>query len=156
MKDVVRECHVNPAFKNKHKLSKASRSYEFADTMLPLQSKYSTDGSTARGFSFANLTSWANTKAIIANAGPDGVTYRDFFPFDVEELRSHVGIYVLQGLSPSPRVEYKFHRQIYDPVNGNDYVYQSTGKKRAITHHYYRQQIGFVNYIIGVGRPIVK
>ena len=33
------------------------------------------------------------------------------------------GIYVLQGLSPSPRVEYKFHRQIDDPVNGNDYVY---------------------------------
>ena len=33
------------------------------------------------------------------------------------------GIYVLQGLSPSPRVEYKFHRLIDDPVNGNDYVY---------------------------------
>ena len=58
MKDVVREKgHVNPAFKTKHKLSKSSRSYEFADTMLPLQSKYSPDGSTARGFSFANLTS---------------------------------------------------------------------------------------------------
>ena len=130
MKDVVRENgHVNPAFKTKHKLSKSSRSYEFADTMLPLQSKYSPDGSTARGFSFANLTSWTNTKAILANAGPNGITYRDFVPFDVEELRSHFGIYVLQGLSPSPRVEYKFRRQIEDPVNGNDYVYQSTGKK---------------------------
>ena len=128
--EVVREKgYVHPVFKKKHNLSKLSRSYEFADAFLPRKSKYSDHPGRPGSFSFANLTSWTNTKAVLANAGENGTTYPDFVPFDVDELRSHVGLYVLQGLSPSPRIEYKFKRQCDDPVNGNDYVWQAMGKK---------------------------
>ena len=69
-----------------------------------------------------NLMSWTNSKAMLANTGENGITYKDFTPFNADELRCHVGIYVLQGLSLSPRVEYKFNCQCDDPVNGNDYI----------------------------------
>ena len=106
-----------------------SRCYNFADAMVPPVSKYNSNGGKAGGFSFAQLTSWLNSKAMLANAGAGGVCYPDFVPFNVDETRCHVRIYVLQGLSPSPQVSYKFHRQCDDPVNGNDYVFQSTDQK---------------------------
>ena len=101
----------------------------FADVMLPRVSKYNSNGGKPGGFLFAHLTTWLNSKAMLANAGPSGVCYPDFVPFEVDETRYHVGIYVLQGCSPSPHVSYKFRQQRDDPVNGNNYVFQSTDKK---------------------------
>ena len=136
---------VNPVFIKKHKLSKMSRPHEFADAFIPFKSKYSSYENTAGGFSFLNLTKWTNTKAMNADAGKDGSTYKDFVPFSVRELRSHFGLYVLQGLSPSPRVEYKFKPQTADPVNGNDYVYQSFGQKmnRERRHKHFKAFLSF-------------
>ena len=74
-------------------------------------------------FLFAHLTMWLNNKAMLANAGAGGVCYPEFVPFNVNKTRCHVSIYVLQGLSLSPQVSYKFHQQRDDPVNGNDCVF---------------------------------
>ena len=76
MKEVVREeGHVNPEFLEKHKLSKTSRCYDFSDAMVPLVSKYNSNGGKAGGFLFAQLTTWLNSKAMLANAGEGGVCY---------------------------------------------------------------------------------
>ena len=74
---------------------------------------------------------------MLANVGDVGPTYKDFTPFDVDKLRSHVSIfYVLQGLSPSPRVEYNCNCQCDEPVYGNDYVQQATtGKGNCFCPH---------------------
>ena len=109
---------VNPTFIAKHKLTQKSRPHEFAEAFIPLRSKYSPNENKAGGFSFHNLTKWTNTKAINADAGRDGTTYKDFLPFNVQELRSHFGVYLLHGLSPSPRVEYKFSFSF--PPRSND------------------------------------
>ena len=45
----------------------------------------------------------------------------------------HIGFYLLQGLSPSPQVEIKFHSQSEDPVNGNDFVHKYFGGKPGIS-----------------------
>ena len=81
-----------------------------------------------------------------AGIGNSGLTYKDFFSFDVMELQSHFGLYVLQGLSPSPCIEYKFKPQSKDPVNGrNDYVYQSFGQKmnRKQRHRHFKAYLYF-------------
>jgi hypothetical protein len=70
---------------------------------------------------------WTNLKAALADAGTGGSYYPDFKPFKTKELRQHLGLYVLQGLSPSPQIEQKFRTQELDPVNGNDYVYNVFG-----------------------------
>ena len=48
------------------------------------------------------------------------------------QIEEYIGIYnILQGLLPSSRAEYKFNRQYDDPVNGNNYVWQSTRDKNV-------------------------
>ena len=51
----------------------------------------------------------------------------------LHELMKHIGFYLLQGLSPSPQVEIKFHSQSEDPVNGNEFVHKSFGGKPEIS-----------------------
>ena len=64
--------------------------------------------------SFELLTKWTNLKAMLVGAGKSGTYYTDCVPFSVEELREHVGLYVFHGLSPSPRIEFKFRSQHKD------------------------------------------
>ena len=42
-------------------------------------------------------------------------------------MRMHIGLYVLDGISPSPRFIMKFETQSNDLVNGNDLVNESFG-----------------------------
>ena len=80
-----------------------------------------------------------------ADAGKDGSMCKDFAPFFLRELRSHFGLYVLQGLSPSPRIEYKFKPQSEEPVNGNNYMYQSFGQRmnREQQHKHFKAFLSF-------------
>ena len=55
------------------------------------------------------------------NAGLGG-KYNNFFDFTLDELAKHIGLYLLQGLSPYPQVEMKFYLQKEDPVNGSDLI----------------------------------
>ena len=47
--------------KKKHKLSKISQPYEFAEAFLSCESNYNNKDAC---FSFANLTSWPNSEAM--------------------------------------------------------------------------------------------
>ena len=47
--------------KKKHKLSKTSQPYEFAEAFLSCESNYNNKDAC---FSFANLTSWPNSEAM--------------------------------------------------------------------------------------------
>ena len=74
---------------------------------------------------FTDWKNYTNLKASLCGAGHD--IYKDWYEFSVEEMRMHIGLYVLDGISPSPRVEMKFDTQNNDPVNGNDLVNESFG-----------------------------
>ena len=58
---------------------------------------------------FETLAIWTNIKVKLAGAGPGGSYYPDFKDFTVLEIRQHMSIYILNGLSPSPRLEMKFN-----------------------------------------------
>ena len=66
-------------------------------------------------------------KASLASAGIDGTCYEEFKPFSVKEIRQHLGLYILQGLNPSPRIEMKFKPQREDMIHGSDLIYRSFG-----------------------------
>ena len=76
----------------------------------------------------SDWTTFTNMKAMLSNAGEGGTIYPDFVPFTVDELMKHIGIYFLNGVSPSPQVEQKLSPQEKDPINGNDMVYNCLGK----------------------------
>ena len=50
----------------------------------------------------------------------------------------HIGLYLLQALSPSPQVDMKFYSQKDDPVNGNDLAHTSFGVKAATSQRRHR------------------
>ena len=51
--------------------------------------------------------------------------YYTFFTND--ELRKHIGLYMVHGLDPSPQVSMKFTLQEQDEINRNDFVKRSLG-----------------------------
>jgi hypothetical protein len=53
----------------------------------------------------------------------------------VEEIERHVGLYFLNGLSPSPQLEMKFSTQYGDPVNGNDLCNRVFGGSKGLRRH---------------------
>ena len=53
-------------------------------------------------------------------AGVQGGCYPTFIPFSYQEIEQFIGLYMLQGLNPSPQMEMKFFNQWSDPVQGSD------------------------------------
>ena len=59
---------------------------------------------------------WTNQKAISCSAGVPGGVYPSFTTFSYLEIEHFLGLYILQGLTPSPQIEMKFYSQQMDPV----------------------------------------
>ena len=101
---------LNAAFKRKHKLSATSTPWEVTDDFIPLSDGNGKKCRTKDAFSFKLLTEWTNNKAHMAGAGKN--FYKgDWDIFSAKESRQHFGIYLLQGLAPLPKIEYKFNPQ---------------------------------------------
>jgi hypothetical protein len=74
-------------------------------------------------------TMFTNLKAMLAQEG--SAIYKGFEPFTTADTKWYIGLMMLHGLSPSPRISYKFSDQATDPVNGNDFVKESFGKNAS-------------------------
>ena len=126
---------VDPKFVEKYGLDKNTTPSAYMDLIFPYK-KNVIDGKEM--LSFEQLMRWTNMKAHLSGAGKGGVQYRDFKDFTIEELRQHVGIYILHGLSPSPRLEYKMKPQGHDKIHGNDFVYRSLGQNAERRHRHFK------------------
>ena len=87
------------------------------------------------------------------NAGGLGGKYKNFENFTTNELMRHIGLYLLQALSPSPQVEMKFASQNEDPVNGNDIVCTLFGRlpwKNEKHHRHFKAFFTSVNPMLNV------
>ncbi|CAB9519576.1 unknown protein [Seminavis robusta] len=119
---VMREhLSLRQEFLRKNKLTQYSDPVEYANAFLPWDENLH----DPKWLSISKLTTFTNMKAQLSNAGDGGTCYRDFKPFNVKEIRQFLGLYVLNGLSPSPRIEMKFQPQHMDRVQGSDYVQQN-------------------------------
>jgi len=114
---------VKRDFLRKHHLSSASHPVEFADAFIP----WHENPYNAKYFSMDQATTYTNLKAQLGNAGAGGTNYKDFKPFSCKDIRQYLGLYIINGLSPSPRMEMKFKPQAVDPVQGNDYIVNHLG-----------------------------
>lgn len=86
---------------------------------------------------FHQWNAWTNVNAILGNVGLGGI-YPNFTPFSVDEIKSHLALYILNGLNISPRVEWKFRSQCEDPVNGSDLCYDIFGKNSTLRHREFK------------------
>ena len=51
------------------------------------------------------------------NAGRRGGKYKGFKYFTTKEIMAHLGVYLLHGISPAPKIEMKFNSSQDNPVN---------------------------------------
>ena len=123
MKDITREFStVCPKLIKKHNLSQHTKPHDYADIFIPFKRIRNSNH-----FSIGLINEWTNIKAHCTDSGRDSSTYKDWKEFFAQEIQTHLGIYLLQGLLPPPRVEMKFQPQAKDRVNGNNFVFHSTG-----------------------------
>ena len=98
-------------------------------------------------FSFDILNEWTKNKAHVEGAGKK-VYKGEWDEFSARELRHHFGIYLLQGLAPLPRIEYKFNPQCRDIFAGNDFVYNSFVINAERIHKHFKAFLACCNTMI--------
>jgi hypothetical protein len=116
--------HPKAKFLVDHGLSANSLPIDFFEAFFPL---FPNQYGAKTHPSVSLFTTWSNRKAILTNAGPGGEWYREWRPFTMKDVRQFLGLKIFHGLSPSPRIEWKFKSQRDDPVNGNDFVCNAFG-----------------------------
>jgi hypothetical protein len=116
--------HPKAKFLIDHGLSADSLPIDFFEAFMPL---YPNQYGAKTHPSVSLFTTWTNRKAILTNAGPGGDWYPEWSPFTVKDIRQFLGLKIFHGLSPSPRVEWKFKSQREDSVNGNDFICNAFG-----------------------------
>ena len=88
----------------------------------------------------AKWTTFTNMKAGFQHAGKRGGPYKnEWTDFDPFELKKHIGVYILQGLSPSPQVNQKFRTQAQDSVNVCNFISCCLGPGAERRHKLFRR-----------------
>ena len=111
-------------FLRRHSLTKDSTPSEFVEAFFPMFKNSELDENGDPMMSMEYLTSNLNLRAAIALAGD--ATYDDWGGnFKVKETRQHLGLLIINGLSPSPTLEMKF--DCNDNANFNHFVSENRG-----------------------------
>ena len=105
---------------------------EWFDIFMPMWRKRHDNSNKV---SVEDLTTWTNIKALLCNAGKGGGAYSRFVSFTIPDVAKHLGLYILNGISPTPQVELKFASQLEDPVNGNDLCHEVFNGKEGARRH---------------------
>ena len=67
-------------------------------------------------------------KASIANSGEEGHIFAgQYKPFNNNDLAHIIGVYILDGLSPSRRLIQKMQPQLNQRTHGNDFITNCIG-----------------------------
>ena len=121
----------NIDYLHRHNISVESSPKEWFNLFLPVHRRRQDHPDV---FTLEEMTTWTNRKAYLSNAGEGGSNYSHWKPFSIDEVQKHLGIYIFNGLSPSPQVTMKFNTQEKDPVNGNDFVASAFGVNAVRRH----------------------
>jgi len=118
----------NPKFLLEHGLTVESSPVEYAEAFLPMYNNKHLDENGNSHLSMQYLARNTNLRAALAFAGE--AQHEDWSgDFTVKELRQFLGLYVINGISPSPGLERKFNAA--DNANYNAYVTHHLGGKNA-------------------------
>ena len=110
------------SFLTQHNLTKDSHPAEFVEAFLPLKVNKYKNKTNIPYMSLTECQQWTNMKALLANAGSEDC-YKDFKPFTVKEIQQQLGLYILNGISPSPTMDCKF--DVDDEANFNHFVHSN-------------------------------
>ena len=61
----------------------------------------------------------------------------------MKEVRQNLGVYIFNGITPSPCVEFKVKPNQDDVVHGNDFIYRSFGPGAAMRHKEFKAFLAY-------------
>ena len=102
---------------------------------------------------FSWVVTATNLRAYASGAGSG--EYKDFLPFDLEELNKMMGVLFANGLAPKPQVETWFQPTSVQPLMGNDLISREMCKRNFATKttvsglrrwKHFRRYLTFSNY----------
>jgi hypothetical protein len=69
-------------------------------------------------------------------------------PFTTDEMMKHLGIYMLNGLNPSPQINKKFKSQHEDPVQGSNMCHEAFGVNAEERHTDFKRFLSLTDPLI--------
>ncbi len=99
-------------------------------------------GDKTTKFAVSNWTAYSNTKAMMNNAGKEGHIFAGKHKlFTNRDIVAMLGVYITNGLAPSPQLTQKMQPQSKQPTHGNDKVASAIGigyqqKHRSFRHFF--------------------
>jgi hypothetical protein len=96
-------------------------------------------------FAVSNWSAYSNTKAMLCNAGKKGHIFADKYrPFKNQDIMTMLGVYIIDGLAPSPQLVQKMQPQSKSATHGNDRIASAQGpgyqqKHRSFRHFFATQ-----------------
>jgi hypothetical protein len=102
-------------------------------------------GDRTTKFAVSNWTSYSNAKAMLCKAGEPGSIYAGKFRrFKNDDIMAMIGVYIIDGLAPSPQLMQKMQDQERQPTHGNDRIAAVLGtgwqqKHRSFRHFFASQ-----------------
>ena len=71
---------------------------------------------------------------MMENSVRRGGKYKGFEDFTKKKIMAHLGVYLLHGISPAPKIEMKLISSLDDPVNGSNMCNDIFGRA-GVTRH---------------------
>ncbi len=147
----------NGKFLKRYGLDEKSHPMDWMNALLPMLPEHNLEdakvanvkGDKKTKFSISNWTIYSNLKAVMCNAGQEGHIFADKFKsFENEDIFKMLGVYLLDGLSPSPQLTKKMQPQEKEPTHGNDLIADAIGPG-------YQQLYQSFRYFFGVQDPLL-
>ena len=108
--------------------------------------KANVTGDKKTKFSVSNWTKYSNMKAMAENAGEEGHIFEGKYrPFTTRGIMRMIGTYIMDGLAPSPRLEWKMVPQTKNVTHGNDFIASCFGTCYQQEYRSFRHFFGCQN-----------
>ena len=123
-------------FLKKHNLNEKSHPFDWWTALMPLTpndnihsaKEANVKGNQTTKFAVSNWAAYTNAKASLVNAGDKGHIFEGKFkPLSSSDIFKMLGVYMLDGLSPTPRLEWTMQSQEKQPTHGNDRIANAIG-----------------------------
>jgi hypothetical protein len=137
----------NEKFLKRHNLDERSHPMDWFTALMPLSegsnledaAKANVTGDKTTKFSVANWAKYANTKASLVHAGQPGHKFEGKYkPLTPSDITKMMGLMILDGLFPSPQLEWKMQSQAKQRVHRNDFVASCIGSAHQQLYRTFR------------------
>jgi hypothetical protein len=143
----------NTDFLKRYGLNKTSHPMDWFTVFMPMTPDMNWEdpavanvkGNCTTKFAVSNRTGYLNAKAMLCNAGAPGHIFAGKFkPFKNKDIQQMIGVYIINGLAPSPQLTQKMQSQVSQPTHGNARIAAVLGtgwqqKHRSFRHFFASQ-----------------